>query len=136
MVWKTFTGQIFSVRTDHPKFIYLKYIRTQIFRACSLLKTRISYWSVQYPLCISTVCFNTSSNSRLPRLSPWQQVGNKDISLAEFRAFLESRGAELAQSQELASLFALPYVPDPANHPSFKYLFLVSLLLYLLCFIF
>ncbi len=45
--------------------------------------------------------------------------------MAAFRTYLESRGGELAGNNELAALFALPYVPDPAQHPSFKKLFLV-----------
>ncbi len=46
--------------------------------------------------------------------------------MAAFRAYLENRGSQLSQNTELASLFALPYVPNPSNHPSFKKLFLVS----------
>ncbi len=57
---------------------------------------------------------------------PPTQTGSKEEGMAPFRAYLQSRGGELAGNAELASLFALPYVPDPAQHPSFKKLFLVS----------
>ena len=45
--------------------------------------------------------------------------------MAAFRAYLESRAADLANNQDLAPYFALPYVPDLSKHPSFKNLFLV-----------
>ena len=37
-----------------------------------------------------------------------------------FRKFLETRGKELAQSGEFLAYYALPYVPNPSDHPSFK----------------
>ena len=54
------------------------------------------------------------------------QTGDKEQAMAAFRGYLESRAADLATNQDLAAYFALPYVPDPAKHPSFKNLFLVS----------
>ena len=45
--------------------------------------------------------------------------------MAAFRGFLESRAADLANNKELATYFALPYVPDLSKHPTFKNLFLV-----------
>ena len=54
------------------------------------------------------------------------QTGNREEAMAAFRTYLENRGSQLSQNTELASLFALPYVPNPSNHPSFKKLFLVS----------
>ncbi|XP_064385078.1 lisH domain-containing protein ARMC9-like isoform X1 [Halichondria panicea] len=53
-------------------------------------------------------------------------TGNREEAMAAFRTYLENRGSQLSQNTELASLFALPYVPNPSNHPSFKKLFLES----------
>lgn len=46
--------------------------------------------------------------------------------MREFKAYLENRGAMLANSPEFATYCALPYIPDPSKHPSFKTLFTVS----------
>ena len=54
------------------------------------------------------------------------QAGDKEQAMAAFRGYLESRAADLAKNQDLAPYFALPYVPDPSRHPSFKNLFLVA----------
>eukprot|EP00873_Tetraselmis_striata_P006543 jgi/Tetstr1/426807/TSEL_017022.t1 len=40
-----------------------------------------------------------------------------------FKAYLETRGAELARTGEFLPYYALPYVGAPAEHPSFKELF-------------
>lgn len=46
--------------------------------------------------------------------------------MSEFRSYLDNKGAIISQNQELATYFALPYIPDPSKHPSFQNLFLVS----------
>ena len=43
-----------------------------------------------------------------------------------FKTYLETRGSALAQTEEFVAFYALPYVPDPRVHPSFKLLFSVS----------
>lgn len=45
--------------------------------------------------------------------------------MAEFKGYLETRGATLAQSPEFACYFALPFIPDPSQHVVFKRLFMV-----------
>lgn len=40
-----------------------------------------------------------------------------------FRQFIETRGASLSQTTEFLPFYALPYVPDPKVHPSYKELF-------------
>ncbi|XP_075258985.1 lisH domain-containing protein ARMC9-like isoform X2 [Convolutriloba macropyga] len=40
-----------------------------------------------------------------------------------FRTFLETRGAVLSQTTEFLPYYALPFVPNPPAHPSFKELF-------------
>ncbi|KAI9222144.1 hypothetical protein BC828DRAFT_379215 [Blastocladiella britannica] len=40
-----------------------------------------------------------------------------------FKAFLETRGAQLSQTTEFLPFYALPYLPDPTLHPSFSNLF-------------
>ena len=53
------------------------------------------------------------------------QTGDREQAMSAFRGYLESRADDLAKNQDLAAYFALPYVPDPSKHPSFKNLFLV-----------
>ncbi|KAF7703149.1 hypothetical protein HF521_022156 [Silurus meridionalis] len=43
--------------------------------------------------------------------------------ITHFKHFLETRGAALSQTTEFLSYYALPFVPNPASHPSFKELF-------------
>lgn len=46
--------------------------------------------------------------------------------MSQFRSYLDQRGSVISQNQDLASYFALPYIPDPSKHPSFQNIFLVS----------
>ena len=43
-----------------------------------------------------------------------------------FKHYLETRGSIVAQSEEFVAFYALPYIPNPRSHASFKCLFSVS----------
>ncbi|MBN3321431.1 ARMC9 protein, partial [Atractosteus spatula] len=43
--------------------------------------------------------------------------------ITHFRHYLETRGAALSQTTEFLPFYALPFVPNPKVHPSFKTLF-------------
>ncbi|XP_057223161.1 lisH domain-containing protein ARMC9 isoform X2 [Malurus melanocephalus] len=43
--------------------------------------------------------------------------------ISHFKAYLETKGAALSQTTEFLPFYALPFVPDPMVHPSFKELF-------------
>ena len=43
-----------------------------------------------------------------------------------FRKYLETRGAALNQAAEFLPYYALPFIPNPTTHLSFKHLFDVS----------
>ncbi|XP_063747581.1 lisH domain-containing protein ARMC9 isoform X3 [Eleginops maclovinus] len=43
--------------------------------------------------------------------------------ISHFKQYLETRGASLSQTAEFLPYYALPFVPNPAVHPSFKDLF-------------
>ena len=43
-----------------------------------------------------------------------------------FKLFLETRGSTLSQTTEFLPFYALPFVPNPRKHPSYKELFAVS----------
>ncbi|KAM6414267.1 lisH domain-containing protein ARMC9 [Rhynochetos jubatus] len=43
--------------------------------------------------------------------------------ISHFKAYLETKGAALSQSTEFLPFYALPFVPNPMVHPSFKELF-------------
>lgn len=55
---------------------------------------------------------------------------NEDEHFAEaqtdFKKYLDSKGSELSKANEFLAYYALPYIPNPANHPSFKHLFTVD----------
>ena len=53
-------------------------------------------------------------------------TGSGAQAVQDFKSYLENRGAVLAQSQEFAMFCALPYVPDPSKHPTFKTIFTVK----------
>eukprot|EP01112_Ceratiomyxa_fruticulosa_P010373 TRINITY_DN2742_c0_g2_i1.p1 TRINITY_DN2742_c0_g2~~TRINITY_DN2742_c0_g2_i1.p1 ORF type:complete len:778 (-),score=181.70 TRINITY_DN2742_c0_g2_i1:122-2455(-) len=40
-----------------------------------------------------------------------------------FQQYLSTKGAELSKTSAFLSFYALPYVPDPASHPSFQDIF-------------
>ncbi|XP_039930556.1 lisH domain-containing protein ARMC9 isoform X3 [Hirundo rustica] len=57
-----------------------------------------------------------------------QAVGKPDKAELEerisyFKAYLETKGAALSQTTEFLPFYALPFVPNPMVHPSFKELF-------------
>ncbi|KAM8953640.1 lisH domain-containing protein ARMC9 isoform 2-T2 [Pelodytes ibericus] len=43
--------------------------------------------------------------------------------ISHFKTYLETSGAALSQTTEFLPFYALPFVPNPAAHPSFKELF-------------
>ncbi|XP_030842980.1 lisH domain-containing protein ARMC9 isoform X2 [Strongylocentrotus purpuratus] len=43
--------------------------------------------------------------------------------MEEFKKYLETGGASLSQTTEFLPFYALPFVPDPTKHPSYKELF-------------
>ncbi|NXG46236.1 ARMC9 protein, partial [Psilopogon haemacephalus] len=43
--------------------------------------------------------------------------------ISHFKAYLETKGAALSQATEFLPFYALPFVPNPMVHPSFKELF-------------
>lgn len=49
--------------------------------------------------------------------------GDFEDRISLFKQFLETRGAALSQTTEFLPFYALPFVPNPAVHPSFKNLF-------------
>eukprot|EP00051_Salpingoeca_urceolata_P015823 m.207063 g.207063 ORF g.207063 m.207063 type:complete len:831 (-) comp18511_c0_seq4:168-2660(-) len=46
-----------------------------------------------------------------------------EVTLPRFRSFLETKGAALSKTTEFLPFYALPFVPDPDQHPSFQVLF-------------
>lgn len=56
----------------------------------------------------------------------WQDPSETDASMLEFKSFLETRGSTLSQTTEFLPFYALPFVPNPKSHPSYKELFTVN----------
>ncbi|MGH0134046.1 UNVERIFIED_CONTAM: hypothetical protein FKN15_011805 [Acipenser sinensis] len=50
-----------------------------------------------------------------------------DERITHFKHYLETRGAALSQTTEFLPFYALPFVPNPTVHPSFKELFQLSI---------
>lgn len=43
--------------------------------------------------------------------------------MEDFKQYLDNKGASLSKTEEYLHFYALPYIPNPAEHPSFKSLF-------------
>jgi hypothetical protein len=59
---------------------------------------------------------------------PHNQQGQRSsetlkIEQAEFKKYLDNAGSELSKTSEFLAFYALPYIPNPMEHPSFKSLF-------------
>ncbi|XP_043196304.1 lisH domain-containing protein ARMC9-like [Amphibalanus amphitrite] len=52
-----------------------------------------------------------------------RQSGSAAGYMTAFRDYLGNKGKQLAGNEELLPFFALPYIPDPSKHPSFRQLF-------------
>uniref|UniRef100_A0A8C6S7S7 LisH domain-containing protein ARMC9 n=1 Tax=Neogobius melanostomus TaxID=47308 RepID=A0A8C6S7S7_9GOBI len=52
-----------------------------------------------------------------------KQFSDYEDRVSLFKQFLETRGTALSQSTEFLPYYALPFVPNPTVHPSFKNLF-------------
>lgn len=48
------------------------------------------------------------------------------IAQSDFKKYLDSKGSELSKANEFLAYYALPYIPNPWNHPSFKHLFTID----------
>lgn len=59
-------------------------------------------------------------------LSSLQDKQDLDERISYFKTYLETKGAALSQTTEFLPFYALPFVPNPMVHPSFKELFQVS----------
>ena len=63
----------------------------------------------------------------IPRQFYFQgQSSPRDKSMKEFKEFLEKNGAALSQSPQFVAYYALPFVPNPQQHPAFEILFEVG----------
>ncbi|KAI8808509.1 hypothetical protein BJ742DRAFT_853574 [Cladochytrium replicatum] len=51
------------------------------------------------------------------------QKRDSSIAMDSFKAFLETRGADLCKTTQFLSFYALPYVPNPMDHPTFRDVF-------------
>ena len=52
-----------------------------------------------------------------------QSQSELNIEQADFKDFLDSRGSELSKTSEFLAYYALPYIANPMEHPSFQALF-------------
>ena len=43
--------------------------------------------------------------------------------MEEFRDYLDSQGCNFSRSEEVLAYFALPYIPNPSDHPAFRHIF-------------
>ncbi|XP_078375388.1 lisH domain-containing protein ARMC9-like isoform X3 [Oculina patagonica] len=76
---------------------------------CQKLIFNINIYFALYPL--------THGNQNKQELEQSMQV---------FKAYLETKGAALSQTTEFLPYYALPFIPNPTSHPSFKPLFASS----------
>ncbi|KAK7477929.1 hypothetical protein BaRGS_00030838 [Batillaria attramentaria] len=52
-----------------------------------------------------------------------QPQGEAEASMSNFKKFIETRGSTLSQTTEFLPFYALPFVPNPKTHPSYRELF-------------
>ena len=52
-----------------------------------------------------------------------EAIAQHQARMTGFKAFLQTSGQALAQTSEYCPFYALPFAPDPANHPSFQHVF-------------
>ena len=55
-----------------------------------------------------------------------QDRADFEVRITHFKHYLETRGAALSQTTEFLPYYALPFVPNPMVHPSFRDLFQVT----------
>ena len=58
-----------------------------------------------------------------PMIGEENRDSPSETSMHEFKIYLETKGAGLSQTTEFVAFYALPFVPNPKNHPTFKLLF-------------
>ena len=54
------------------------------------------------------------------------KFGDLNESLRRFKEFLDTHYTDLSQSTEFLPFYALPYIPNPIDHPSFKQIFSID----------
>lgn len=59
----------------------------------------------------------------------WLLLQDGEEGMNRFKTYIETRGAQLSQTTEFLPFYALPFVPNPKMHPSYKELFAVSITL-------
>lgn len=63
-------------------------------------------------------------------VSHWKQINllqsESAAAMAIFKKFIETRGSSLSQTTEFLPFYALPFVPNPKTHPSYKEVFTAS----------
>lgn len=78
-------------------------------RVCQKLVFNINIYFALYP-----IIYGNHNKQELER------------SMQIFKSYLETKGAALSQTTEFLPYYALPFIPDPTSHPSFKPLFASS----------
>jgi hypothetical protein len=70
------------------------------------------------------------------RVEKMEEISETDHSrgMEALRNFLETKGTEFSAEPEFLPYYALPFVSDPASHPSFQELFTVSELSFADCY--
>jgi hypothetical protein len=56
-------------------------------------------------------------------INPQQSEKQLKIELNAFKNFLDTKGSELSKTSEFLPFYALPYVGNPLEHPTFRQLF-------------
>jgi len=51
----------------------------------------------------------------------FQMIDKEEV--MNFKKYLDTKGRDLAQTTEVLQYYALPYVPNPMEHPYFKHIF-------------
>jgi len=87
-------------------------------------KKDFSYKKLEFYLQIYFVVFikhpNIVRTGDVDKISPDIEFKQGQL---DFKKYLDSKGTELSKANEFLAYYALPYIPNPWNHPSFSHLF-------------
>ena len=108
--------------------LYERYMPQQ-YRVVDLDAQKVEFWLQVYfavfPALPSSAGKQGAKNAaaRAGSTTPHVPGANLAEGMGKLRKFIETRGRDVARTEEFLPFYALPYVPQPQYHPTFKTLF-------------
>ncbi|KAK1805845.1 hypothetical protein P4O66_012897, partial [Electrophorus voltai] len=118
-----------DIRDNDPavrKLEFYLHIHFAIYPLKNSLGRQVNFTFIVYLKCslkTSTWCPYKALVSDVRQTMFQQEKAEIGEQMSQFRHYLETRGAALSHTTEFLPFYALPFVPNPAVHPSFQELF-------------